>query len=221
MLGTPDMSDPFLTSLVDYQRRFSDELAKVLNAVVMMAIQDKRISEKLGAFIDHNRLKIDLTSEEGQENASLRDIQYLLGYLQRNSASLAGYFGMERQYLMGVVSDLMEIRNILAHGLYLKEQEGEMSGKTEKFIQRGIEFVLRIVDNQKALRNGYTRNGNEVCEYEDSDGDGESDDGNFEAVSYDVCYHNKWIKLGSELHYKIWHSLDCYARLPPLSAQLY
>ena len=188
MLGTPvspNESDPFLTSLVDYQRRFSDELATVLNTVVMMATQDKNISKKLGAFINHNRLKVDLTSKEGQGSASLRDIQYLLGYLQRNSASLAGYFGVERDYLMGVISDLMEIRNILAHGLYQKEREGEVSDKTEKFIQRGVEFVQRILRSQEAMRNGYTldSNSDEVCEYEDTD-ESDDDDENFDAVSY-------------------------------------
>jgi hypothetical protein len=158
MLGPPvpsDGSDAFLISLIDYQRRFSDELASALNAVVMMALSDKTLKESLGSFIDHNRLKIDPTSAEGQESASLYDIQYLLGYLQRNSAEFASYFGMEREYLTSVVTDLMEIRHVLAHGLYLRERDREVGEKTEKFIQRGIDFVHCIATRQAAMRNGY------------------------------------------------------------------
>lgn len=184
MLGppaSPDNSDPFLIGLVDYQRRFSDELATVLNAVVMMAVHDKTLRGKLGSFIDHNRQKIDPTSEDGQESASLRDIQYLFGYLQRNSTELAGYLGMTREYLTGVVRDLLEIRNILAHGLYRMERNKDVSEKTEKFIQRGIDFIQRIVARQEAVSNGYGDNADEE-EEDDDDDDDDDDDSNSNTV---------------------------------------
>ena len=158
MLGPPEdkgdtySEDPFLVCLVDYQRRFGDELAGVLSAVVMIASRDESLDGKLGSFIDHNRTKIDLSSEEVQDCASLRDIQYLLGYLLRNSAVLADYLGMETEYLRGVVGDLLEVRNELAHGLYKREGYERESEKTEKFIRRGIDFIGRIIaKNQEWL----------------------------------------------------------------------
>ncbi len=54
---------------------------------------------------------------------------------------------MEKTYLTGVVTDLLEIRNLQAHGLYKDSSYEEESDKTEKFIQRGLTFVKRIVDN--------------------------------------------------------------------------
>lgn len=179
MLGPPalpDNPDPFLIGLVDYQRRFSDELASVLNAVVIMAVHDKTLRGKLGSFIDHNRQKIDPTSEEGQDSASLRDIQYLLGYIQRNSSEFASYLGMKKDYLTGVVSDLLEIRNILAHGLYRKDRD--VSEKTEKFIRKGIDFIQRIVARQQAASNGY-----EDSTDDDNDDDKDDDDSSSNAVS--------------------------------------
>lgn len=187
MLGPPPLpddhrgtySDPFLTSLVDYQRRFSDELSTVLSAVVMGAMKDDTLKGKLGSFIDHNRTKIDPTSEEGQDSASLRDIQYLLGYMQRNSAELAGYLGMSRDYLTGVASDLLEIRNVLAHGLYRRGRRDEEREKTEKFIQRGVDFIQRVVARLDAVKNGYEesedREGWEENEEEDKGEDEEED----------------------------------------------
>ncbi len=83
--------DPFLVSLIDYQRRFSDKLAIVLKTVVMKAANDDNLKDKLGSFIDHSRSKIDLSSSEGQQSASLLDLQYLLGYMQRNAATCWGW----------------------------------------------------------------------------------------------------------------------------------
>ena len=139
--------DPFLVSLIDYQRRFSDRLATVLNAVVMKAVNDTDIQDKLGAFIDYSRSKIDLSSSEGQRSASLFDLQYLLGYMQRNATVLAGFLRVEKPYLTGVVTDLLEIRNLLAHGLYKDDSREEESDKTEKFIRKGLNFVEQIVKN--------------------------------------------------------------------------
>ncbi len=158
MLGPPrdkqTHSDPFLICLVDYQRRFSDQLATVLNTVVMNLWQDFTLKGKLGSYIDYNREKIDLTSERGQDSASMYDIQYLLGYLQRNCTVLADYLGMGMEYLAGVVSDLLEIRNELAHGVYDRSgQPEEESDRTAKFIQRGIDFVRRLARGPARMKN--------------------------------------------------------------------
>ena len=80
-------------------------------------------------------------------SASLFDLQYLLGYMQRNAAILAGFLGVEKPFLVGVATDLLEIRNLLAHGLYKDDSPEEKSKKTEKFIQRGLTFVKQIMDN--------------------------------------------------------------------------
>ena len=139
-------SDPFLVSLVDFQRKFSDRLAVVLSAVVRKAANDSGLQDKLGSFIDYSRSKVDLSSSEGQQSASLFDLQYLLGYMQRNAATLAGFLGVEKPFLVGVATDLLEIRNLLAHGLYKDDSPEEKSKKTEKFIQRGLTFVEQIMD---------------------------------------------------------------------------
>lgn len=138
-------ADPFLISLIDYQRRFTIILAEVLNAVVKKAMQDNQLN--LGSFIDYTRTKIDPSTVEGQQSASLFDLQYLLRYLQKNATVLAEYLGVEESYLIGFVTDLLEIRNVLAHGLYQEENHDKESIKTEKFIQGGLNFIEQILKN--------------------------------------------------------------------------
>lgn len=182
MAGTHTTQDPFLTSLVDYQRRVTGELAGVLRGIVIRASQDEHIKGKLGAFIDHNRKKIDLRTLEGQECPSLHDTQYLLGYLQRNCAVLANHLGLEEAYLIGIVSDLLEVRNVLAHGLYKKGSSGdddaEEREKTDKFIQRVLDFIERIIASQDSDDNGAGGADNNTDNTDDDDDD---------AAAYD-CY---------------------------------
>lgn len=152
MLGPIDTqdvysSDPFLITLIDYQRQFSDRLAIILREVVLKAANDENIRDKLGAFIDYNRSKIDLSCLEGQKSASLYDLQYLLGYFQRNATILADFIKVEKLHLIGVVTDLLEIRNLLAHGLYKDVSQEEEREKAEKFVQRGIIFIQGIVES--------------------------------------------------------------------------
>ena len=140
--------DPFLVSLVDYQRRFSDQLAAVLNAIVLGANAIPDLEVKLGSFIDHSRTKIDMNTQEGQQSASLHDLQYLLGYLKRNSQVFSELFGMEKSFFVDVLSDLLEVRNALAHGLY-KENSKEEEDKTQRFILRGISLVKHNIMREK------------------------------------------------------------------------
>lgn len=134
-------ADPFLVSLVDYQRRFSDELAKVLNKVVITIHSTLKDEETLGSFIDYTRTKIDLSTQQGQQSVSLYDVQYLLGYIQRNVAVFAKFLEMDESDLVGIVSDLLEVRNMLAHGMCLTLDAPEKLDIAIKFIQRGINLV--------------------------------------------------------------------------------
>ena len=199
MLGPTEAThtlDPFLTSLMDYQRKFTNQLAGVLRGVVIRASQDKRI--KIGAFIDHNRKKIDLSTLEGRECASLLDTQYLLGYLQRNCEVMAKHLGLKEAYLSGVVCDLLEVRNVLAHGLYKKgSSRGDGGGdgdgsdeereKTDKFIQRVLDFIKHIISNQD--KDDDDNNDEDDDEDEDDDDDDDNivpddDDNSADEVSY-------------------------------------
>ena len=158
------LPDPFLVSLIDFQRQFSDRLATVLNAVTRKAAKDESLQDKLGSFINYDRSKIDLSSSEGQQSASLFDLQYLLGYMQRNATILAGFLGVEKPYLTGVVTDLLEIRNLLAHGLY---KDDSIEEETEKFIQRGLTFIECIMKNIIV---------DDDCDDDDDDYDDDDDD---------------------------------------------
>ena len=148
--------DPFLVSLIDYQRRFSDQLAAVLSTIVLGVNDDPDIKDKLGSFIDHSRTRIDINTEEGQQSASLHDLQYLLGYLKRNSLPLSEYFGIQKSSFVDVLSDLLEVRNALAHGMY-KENSKEEVDKTQRFIMRGIGLVENLNKKHKVLLAQYSR----------------------------------------------------------------
>lgn len=137
-------SDPFLVSLEDFQRRFGDQLSSILYSFIVTA-KNELPADSLGSFIDHNRVKIDLSTSEVQESASLLDLQYLLGFLQRNAMELSEYLGMDKSSLLGVTSDLLEVRNALAHGLYQTESYENRSDMIAKFFRRAIVFVKQII----------------------------------------------------------------------------
>jgi len=66
------------------------------------------------------------------------DIQYQLGFMQRNAAVLSEYLGMEELELVGVALNMLEVRNSLAHGLNHRDGYREKADLTSKFFKRGI-----------------------------------------------------------------------------------
>ena len=136
--------DPFLVSLEDYQRHFGHQLSCALKLFIAAAQSD--IATELGGFIRHDRTKIDISTPEGQDSASMFDLQYQLGFMQRNAKSLSVYVGMEESDFADVTLDLLEVRNSLAHGLHHRDTYEEKCGITIKYFRRAIMFVEKVKD---------------------------------------------------------------------------
>ena len=141
--------DPFMIGTLDFQRRFGDAMSKVLQLLVKAVF---RIPKNKDTVVYRNieGTCIDPSTEEGEKDASIYDFYRLVEHIKRHSLQYAEYLGTKPQHIKAICSDLLVVRNDLAHARYIADDRNQDHTRhrslnfTAQYMDRCLELVKLV-----------------------------------------------------------------------------
>lgn len=150
-------TDPFLIGCLDFQRRFGD----ILSNALLLAVQAVFRSSQRGLIEFRNRDNkcVDPSSEQGENDPDIYDLFRLLEHIKRYKEQYASYLNASSEYIAGICTDLLHVRNRLAHKHYLADdQKGDFTFHqrtlpfTAKYLDRGLEIMELLRKKLKEVK---------------------------------------------------------------------
>ena len=152
------MIDPFLIGCLDFQRRFTDSVTKALLLTVQAVFKDQRGSQRNRVvFLNVDGEEIDPSTEEGKKDRSIYDFYRLVEHIKRHHQHYASHLNTSPDHIGGICSDLLRVRNSLAHAVYLAhDQTREFTVQrtlrfTAQYLDRGLEIMTLIRRKHKKV----------------------------------------------------------------------
>ena len=130
--------DPFMIGTLDFQRRFGDAMSKVLHLPVKAVFRDPKYQV---VFKNIEGMYIDPGTEEGEEDASIYDLYRLLEHIKKHAPQYEDYLNPETKCIEAICSDLLVVRNSLAHTRYIADDRNKKHTK-----QRTVNFTAQYMD---------------------------------------------------------------------------
>ena len=145
--------DPFTVGTLDFQRRFGDIMSMILKLPVKAVFKDTKYDV---IFMNMERKRID-PNKDGAMDDSLYDFYRLVEHIRRHSEQYADHLQDTSQNIKAICSDLLIVRNDLAHTRYIA------CDQTEAFTRhRTLDFTAKCFDRGLEIAKLINRKHNEV-----------------------------------------------------------
>jgi hypothetical protein len=157
--GKSYMIDPFLIGCLDFQRRFGDIISKALLLAVKAVFKNQGSSQ--GEYIEfrnRDNVCIDPSSKQGEDDPDIYDFYRLVEHIKHNKERYASHLGTSSDYVAAICSDLLHVRNCLAHNRYLADdQMRDFSSQrtllfTARYLDRGLEIMELLRKKHKEVK---------------------------------------------------------------------